>query len=196
MQGLMLLCDDFFQSGFQVLLIPKLCEESPFFGGVGGSAAASLLRSAPQQQMVFLYEAAGLGPPLSCSLPISHVQRGYVSVIIISVSFPVQCVCAIQKLPGRLAVSKYRYRCPAVIRLPSPDAVAAAASLTSESKRAIRQLPCIPLALCTFQLLFKDHRVMKRVPGGSALIPCPFCSPFVGSPHLDASTPPTARELN
>lgn len=52
--------------------------------------------------------------------------------------------------------------------LPSPAGAAAAAGLTPELKRVIRQLHCIPLALWTFKLLFKDQKAMKRVPGGAA----------------------------
>lgn len=74
------------------------------------------------------------------------------------------------KMIWKLTVSKYGPRCPAVIWLPSPAGGAAAAILTLEWKRAIRQLHYVPLALWTFKLtlLFKDQKAAKRVPGGAA----------------------------
>lgn len=69
----------------------------------------------------------------------------------------------------------------------------AAAGLTPELKRVIRQLHCVPL--WTFKLLFKNQKAMKRVPVG-ATNTLPFLKSFCMAPHLDTSTPHRVRELN
>lgn len=177
---LFLMCCFFFSDGLQVLIVPKLILWGLALSQEGRSVAVPLLQSARQQQMGPFLEVAGLGPPCALSLPISLLQRVYVSVIMFSVAFSIWCIYTIQKLSGSLTVSKYGPRCPAVIWLPSLAGGAAAAVLTPEWKRVIRQLHYIPLALWTFKctLLFKDQKVGKRVPGGAAdTLPFPksFC---------------------
>lgn len=83
--GLMLLFDDF-SDGFQVLIIPKLCVGSPLLGR--RICCCSPAEVSPSTADGTLYEAAGLGPPLSGSLPVSLLQRGYVSAMMFSVAFP------------------------------------------------------------------------------------------------------------
>lgn len=114
--------------------MPKLILWGLALSQEGRSVVVPLLQSAPQQQMGPFLEVAGLGPPCALSLPISLLQRVYVSVIMFSVAFSIWCIYTIQKLSGSLTVSKYGPRCPAVIWLPSLACGAAAAVLTPNER--------------------------------------------------------------